>query len=69
MPEMKIASQPADFNSLPKWPPVLASPQPPVRGDLHTAIYREPVGVGVPVSGPAVKPRIFSGPNGSMPPF
>ena len=38
IPLKKMASKPADFNSLPKKPPELASPYPPVNGDLQTAI-------------------------------
>ena len=37
-PETKTASQPAAFSSAPKYPPELASPQPPVKGDLQTAM-------------------------------
>ena len=36
IPEMKSASQPANLSSGPKNPPELASPQPPVSGDLQT---------------------------------
>ena len=47
-------------------PPELASPQPPVSGDLPTNVNRPP-SARVPVNVPVTKPRMLSEPSGSTP--
>ena len=60
------ASRPANFNSFPKNPPLLESNIVPVRGDFETMTCLPERGARVPVRGPVVKIRIFSGDSGSI---
>ena len=68
MPVKKTASYPANLMYGPKLPPEFESPQVPVSGDLPTTEKRDPPRALVPVSVPAIMPRMFSGPSGSAPP-
>ena len=59
-----MPSYPVNLSIGPKSPPQLASPQPPLFGDLHTTWKRWPKS-GVPVSSPGKMPSRLSGPIGS----
>ena len=61
-----MPSYPAYLSSGPKWPPELAAPMVPVRGDLATALYRPEEVAQVPVRGPVMKISLLSGPRGSQ---
>ena len=68
-PNTTNPSNPANFSSGPKLPPLLESNMVPVSGDLETVAYRPEVGQVVPVRGPAANTRIFSEESGSTPGF
>ena len=62
-----MPSQPARFSSAPQKPPDSDSPKPPVSGDFAPTLWRPAPGTGAPVSTPAAKMRMLSGPSGSAP--
>ena len=65
IPLINITSNPHFLISGPKYPPQLASPHPPVSGDLPATMKRPEKGAPVPVSNPGKNPMIASGPKGS----
>jgi len=56
-PVTNIASYPVFFMARDKNPPELASPQPPVKGDFPTTMYRPEKKALVPVKRPEQNPR------------
>jgi hypothetical protein len=58
MPLKKMPSYPHCFIAGDSVPPQFASPQPPVRGDLHTAIHLPVITLPVPVNKPLTTERL-----------
>ena len=66
-PRNRMPSQPQRLISGESVPPQLASPQPPVSGDLQQTIQRPVIIEPVPVRSPLINASTLSGPRGSAP--